>query len=131
MRKNKYRFLSLLFAAGMFAFIMGSCSQSEGSKSAKTGEQTITGEVVDMSCYLGHGAKGEGHEKCAKGCIITKHLPAGILSKDGQVYLLIQDHDKADAYDTAIEHAAETITVSGKVINKNGVQSILVEDVNS
>lgn len=129
MKNKKFKFFGLLMAAGIFAFTMGSCSQSGATKTAKTGKQVITGEVIDMSCYMDHGAKGESHAKCAKGCIIKHHLPAGILSKNGQVYLLIQDHDKADAYDTAMQHAAETITVSGKVFNKNGVQSLLVESV--
>lgn len=130
MKCKNYKFLGLFFAAVLFAFTMGSCSQSSSNEAtAKTGQQTITGEILDMSCYLDHGAKGEGHAKCAKGCILTKHLPAGILGKDGQVYLLIENHDNADAYKAAIEHAAETITISGKVVNKNGVQAIQVSKV--
>jgi|SRR5690625_2738744 len=90
--------------------------------------KTLKGEVLDMSCYMGHGAKGKGHKMCAQGCL-DKGLPAGLLTSDGQVYLLVEDHDKADAYEEAIKHAADNIQVTGKAVNKNGVQALVVESV--
>ncbi len=95
-----------------------------GQSSAKT----LKGEVLDMSCYMGHGAKGKGHQQCAQMCL-DKGLPAGLLTSEGDVYLLVEDHDKAKAYEKAIKHAADNIEVTGKVINKNGVQALVVEDV--
>lgn len=100
------------------------------STNVKTGPQTIKGEILDMSCYMDHDALGESHKKCAQGCL-DKGLPAGILGEDGQVYLLVEDHDASDAYKTALQHAAEKITVSGTVVNKNGVQSLIVKEVNA
>lgn len=89
---------------------------------------TLKGEVLDMSCYMGHGAKGSGHKQCAEMCL-KKGLPAGLLTSSGQVYLLVEDHDKADAYSTVIKHAADQVEVTGKVANKNGVQALVVEEV--
>lgn len=88
---------------------------------------TVKGEVLDMSCYMGHGAKGAGHKQCAQMCL-DKGLPAGLLTSNGQVYLLVEDHNKSDAYKTAIKHAADQVTITGKVANKNGVQALIVED---
>ncbi|MEP6821837.1 MAG: hypothetical protein ABI946_05745, partial [Chthoniobacterales bacterium] len=51
----------------------------------------VTGEVVDMACYVDHGATGEKHADCAKKCI-TSGLPVGLKSADGKTYLLIGDH---------------------------------------
>ncbi len=99
-------------------------SMSAFGQSAKT----LKGEVLDMSCYMGHGAKGKGHQQCAQMCL-DKGLPAGLLTSDGNVYLLVEDHDKAKAYEKAIKHAADNIQVTGKVINKNGVQALVVEEV--
>lgn len=90
--------------------------------------KTLKGEVLDMSCYMGHGAHGQKHKMCAKMCL-KKGLPAGLLTSSGDVYLLIEDHDKAKAYETAIQHAAENVQITGKVINKNGVQALVVEKV--
>src|SRR5271154_3106622 len=42
------------------------------------GEQTIRGELVDLACYLDHGAKGEHHKACATSCAL-KGLPIGLL----------------------------------------------------
>ncbi|MBI3088603.1 MAG: hypothetical protein HYY91_06965, partial [Candidatus Omnitrophica bacterium] len=44
-----------------------------------TGEQTLTGEVVDVFCYLSHPKDGigKGHAGCAKKCI-KSGLPVAI-----------------------------------------------------
>ena len=52
---------------------------------------SVTGEVLDMACYLDHGAHGEKHAECAKTCI-ESGLPVGIKSSDGKVYLVIGEH---------------------------------------
>lgn len=93
---------------------------------AKT--MTVKGEVLDMSCYMSKGAKGAGHKQCAEMCL-KKGLPAGLLTSNGQVYLLVEDHDKADAYNTVIKHAADQVQITGTYANKNGVQALVVEDV--
>ncbi|MGH2642487.1 MAG: hypothetical protein ACRDE2_00940, partial [Chitinophagaceae bacterium] len=89
---------------------------------------TMKGEVLDMSCYMGHGAHGPGHKMCAQMCL-DKGLPAGLLTSNGQVYLLVEDHDKAGAYNDVIKHAADNVTITGRVSSKNGVQALVVEDV--
>jgi hypothetical protein len=47
-------------------------------------ETTIKGEVLDMACYLDHGAQGEKHAACAEKCI-SSGLPVGIKDADGKV----------------------------------------------
>ena len=82
---------------------------------------SVTGEVVDMACYIDHGARGEKHAACAKTCI-ESGLPVGIKSSDGKVYLIIGEHkplNKAHA-----EHAAKTITVKGKLVERDGFRMI-------
>src|SRR4051812_9611136 len=51
----------------------------------------ITGEVVDMACYIDHNATGEKHAECARKCI-TSGLPVGLKADDGKTYLLIGEH---------------------------------------
>lgn len=89
---------------------------------------TLKGEVLDMSCYMGHGAHGPGHKMCAQMCL-NKGLPAGLLTSNGQVYLLVEDHNKENAYKDVIKHAAANVTITGRVADKNGVQALVVEDV--
>jgi hypothetical protein len=92
--------------------------------------ETVTGEVIDMSCYLGHGETGHGasHKKCAETCA-KKGLPMGLLTDDKQVFVLLEDHDNPKAYATAIGEAAQTITIDGRKVTQGGVNGLLVEDV--
>lgn len=147
----KTKFFGTAIAVAFFAFSVASCSQPSSNNSAKdnnaeatttettaktetktpkTGTQTITGEVLDMSCYMDHGAMGQSHKKCAEGCL-KKGLPAGILGSNGQVYILLEDHDASDAYKAALKHAAENVSITGNVVIKNGVQSLIVEKVDA
>lgn len=81
----------------------------------------ITGEVVDMACYVDHGATGEKHADCAKKCIASG-LPVGLKAADGKTYLLIGDHTPMNK--ELAEYAAKTITVEGKVVSRDGFNMI-------
>jgi hypothetical protein len=88
----------------------------------KKGDQmkTITGEVVDLMCYLDHGAKGEKHKGCAEKCI-KGGGPVGLLSGD-QLYLVVGDHQPMN--DELASKAAQTVTLKGKVVERNGMKMI-------
>jgi hypothetical protein len=77
----------------------------------------ITGEVVDMMCYVDHNAMGDKHAGCAAKCI-KGGAPVGIVS-DGKAYLLIGDHKPMN--DQLAEYAGKTITVKGKMAERGGV----------
>lgn len=91
--------------------------------------QTIKGEVVDLSCYIDHGAKGAGHQMCAKMCI-EKGLPAGLLTSNGNLYLLIENHKKSEAYAKLSNFAAKDAAITGHVSEKNGMKALTVEEIN-
>ena len=83
--------------------------------------QTIKGEVVDLMCYLDHGAKGDKHKGCATKCIESGG-PVGLLTPDGQLYLVIGDH--APMNKELAPKAAQTVTLKGKVVERNGMKMI-------
>ena len=91
---------------------------------------TLTGEVVDLACYLSHPAtgRGPGHRKCAETCA-KKGIPMGLLTEDKQVFLLLEDHDAPKGYADAIGKAAETITVEGEKVTQGGMTGIVVQTV--
>jgi len=92
---------------------------------AKSGSEiTVTGEVLDMACYLDHGASGEKHADCAKMCI-SSGLPVGLKTADGKVYLLLGQHKPAN--DMLADHAAQTVTVKGKYVSRDGIN--LLENI--
>jgi len=95
-----------------------------GAETTKAKEVTVTGEVLDMACYLDHGASGAKHAGCAQKCI-SSGLPVGLKGTDGKVYLLIGEHMPAN--EELAKHAAETITVHGKLAERDGIN--LLENI--
>jgi hypothetical protein len=82
--------------------------------------KSVTGEIVDLMCYLDHGAKGEKHQGCAQKCIKSGG-PVGLLSGD-DLYLVIGDHKPMN--EELAAKAAQTVTLKGKVVEKNGMKMI-------
>jgi len=123
MRKSLYLALAAAFTLSAAGYVF---AQGHGHKHGSTTH--ITGEVVDISCYINHDGKGAKHKRCAQSCL-SKGLPMGLLTKDGKLYLLIEDHHHAEAYKSVKSRAAQTVTITGSVHNKGGVQGLTVEAV--
>ena len=94
----------------------------------KVEPKTVTGEILDMKCYMTSGAHGQGHKDCAVMCI-KGGAPMGILADDGKVYLLIEAKDDSGAFEEAKKHAGEMVTITGTLSEKNGVQALIVTEV--
>lgn len=92
--------------------------------------QTVKGEVLDLSCYMNNGDKGRGavHKVCTIKCL-EKGLPAGLLTVDGQVFLLVENHRLAAAYKTAIENGGNQVQITGRVYKRDGLKSLYVEKI--
>jgi hypothetical protein len=88
---------------------------------------TVSGEILDLSCYLSKGSKGARHKTCAKMCA-EKGLPIGVLTEAGDVYLLLEDHDNPDPYEALKKLAGGNAQVAGKKFTRSGMQSILVQE---
>jgi len=91
---------------------------------------TLTGEVVDLACYMAHPetSRGPSHKKCAETCA-KKGLPLGLLTDDKQVYLILEDHENSKPYATVKDKAAEHVTLEGNKVALGGLQAIVVEAV--
>ena len=91
-------------------------------------EQTLTGEVVDVFCYLSHGAEGlgKGHADCAKKCI-ESGLPVALKVGDTLYLAAMDSHDPANK--TLAAYAGERVTVQGKVMERDGQHLIAVTHV--
>jgi hypothetical protein len=85
--------------------------------------KTVTGEVVDMGCYLGHAARGEKHISCATKCL-SQGMPMGLLTSNGTLYLVTLDHDNADPYNSLKDLAGKDVTVTGELLARSGMKAI-------
>jgi hypothetical protein len=81
----------------------------------------VTGEVVDMMCYVDHNAVGEKHgQSCGAKCIKSGG-PVGIVSKD-KAYLVVGEHKPIN--EQLAEYCGKTITVKGKLAERGGIAMI-------
>lgn len=92
-------------------------------------ETTLTGEAVDIACYLA-GNSGEGHAACAAKCA-EGGKPIGLAVGEGEekdLYLVLSD-GMAPPKDVMGEHMGKTVTVKGEVVDEGGMKIIKVASV--
>lgn len=93
---------------------------------------TVTGEVIDYSCYLQLGKHGAKHKDCGTKCL-RNGQPIGLLAKDGSIYLLMdEEHDprrdgQTSLRDAAIEHFAQVVQVTGTRTTVDGQKALYVQ----
>jgi hypothetical protein len=87
----------------------------------------VTGEVLDMTCYIASNLSGPEHAKCAKVCIRNGE-PAGIKTKDGKVYLLTGEPGESINAKLA-DYAAQVVTIKGKKSVRDGFAQLQVEEI--
>jgi hypothetical protein len=85
--------------------------------------KTVTGELVDMGCYLGHAATGDKHSECALRCV-KQGMPMGVLTSNGTLYLVTLDHDNADPYESLKSMAGKQVTLTGELLTRSGMKAI-------
>lgn len=89
---------------------------------------TVTGEVVDLWCYMDHKGHGEKHKVCAITCAKAGN-PIGIADKSGNIYIAMGGKKHQPGRDLLIDHMAETVTVSGKLIKVGGLQAVYITTI--
>jgi hypothetical protein len=93
---------------------------------------TVTGEIIDLSCYLQVGKHGEKHKSCGVKCL-QNNQPIGLLTKNGAVYLLMEEeHDprrdgQASIRQAAIDNFAKIMEVTGTETDHGGYRAIFVQ----
>ena len=127
------RFLGAFMLMAMALFVFGALAVAAPAPTHKAhgaagGAQTISGEIVDMSCYFGKGGKGAGHKECAAQCIANGG-PMGLLTSKGALYVLTMNHDNMDAFNSAKKFAGDKVKVTGAVSTKNGTRALEVNGV--
>lgn len=93
---------------------------------------TVTGEVVDVSCYLQLGKRGEAHVACGTKCI-TNGQPIGLLDEKENLYLLFAEehHPRRDGQvelkTVFLPWLAKTVTVTGVAVEMRGYRGLFVQ----
>ena len=108
-------------------------TNKDGVKAPREGEiTTLTGEVIDVSCYLQLGKHGAKHKECGQKCARNGN-PIGLLTSDGAVWLLMAEehHPRRDGKtdslrDALIEQMANVIKVTGTATTLHGTKGLYV-----
>jgi hypothetical protein len=108
------------FTAGLAVSPLAIAQEHEHGSDAAASKE-VTGEVVDLMCYVDHNAMGEKHgQSCGAKCIKSGG-PAGIVS-EGKAYLVVGEHKPIN--DQLAEYCGKTITVKGKLAERGGIAMI-------
>lgn len=89
---------------------------------------TVTGEAVDMWCYLEAGDRGAAKKACATACAKAGN-PIALLDTDGNLYVAAGLKSHQPAHELLLQKMNEQITVSGTLVNKGGVRMIYIQSV--
>ena len=106
---------------GAFAASPVAIAQENEHAGDTAASKEVTGEVVDMMCYVDHNAVGEKHgQSCGAKCIKSGG-PVGIVS-DGKAYLVVGEHKPMN--DQLADYCGKTVTLKGKMAERGGVAMI-------
>jgi len=100
---------------------------------------TLRGELVDYYCYIEKGARGPEHRDCAVRCV-AGDVCMGLLTTDEKTLMMLSvNHLRAmdprawrgvpDPFTTCRGLLAETVDLTGYIIERNGQKIIEVTDV--
>lgn len=89
---------------------------------------TVKGEIVDLWCFLESGARGADHKDCGITCAKSGN-PIGLVTEQGEVYVMMGLKDHQPARIVLIDKMAATVTVEGTLVKQGGMQVIYVSKV--
>jgi hypothetical protein len=106
---------------------------TEANKKVLAGAKplTLTGEVVDVSCYTQLGKRGEAHKACGAMCVASGS-PAGLLTADGTLYILMPEphHPRRDGKASLAQYLSQkmsqTLTFSGMASDHGGIHTLFI-----
>lgn len=95
-------------------------------------EREFTAQVVDVACYTVHDLKGEEmHRECAQVCA-DQGVSLVLLDSDGRLYHPVgreMPSSGIEENERLRPHAERQVHVSGTVIERGGLRTIVIEGV--
>lgn len=122
MLSTKSRVVAALVLLAAMAAVVPVVTQPKGE------HITVSGEAVDLWCYLEGGDRGAAKKACATSCAKAGNA-IGVIDAKGNLYLAagLKDHQPAQAL--LVDRMNEQVTVTGTLVRKGGVQMIYIESV--
>jgi hypothetical protein len=92
-------------------------------------QTSVTGHLRDSFCYVGMGAHGASHQKCAIGCAKAGIPVVLVDDKTDNYYVLLPPKNAQPLPSSIINKMEDEVTVTGQEYNKGGVRFLTVESV--
>jgi hypothetical protein len=109
------------FIAALAFSPLAIAQEHEHASQDAAASKEVSGEVVDLMCYVDHNAVGEKHgQSCGAKCIKSGG-PVGIVS-EGKAYLVVGEHKPIN--DQLADYCGKTITLKGKMADRGGIAMI-------
>jgi hypothetical protein len=102
-------------STAVLALVLGATLGSQEPVIKRSAPMTLTGEIVDISCYKSKGVAGgtgAAHVDCAKICILQKDGAVGILT-DGDGLFKIWGAAAKDKYAKVMPYIGQTVEITG------------------
>ncbi len=106
-------------------------SAEANKKVLETGKPArVTGEVVDVSCFLQLGKRGPAHVACGTKCL-QNGQPIGLLDGDKLYIVMAEEHHprrdgQTDLKSVFIPLLSKTVTVNGMEVETKGYHALFV-----
>lgn len=92
-------------------------------------EVSFTATVVDLSCKVVYNLSGKDHRMCSQVCA-DNGIPLGLVTADGTFYLPVSAGMPGTGANELLKpHAEHSVRVSGKVIKRAGMNTIIIDSV--
>lgn len=125
MRKAALTALSL----GIMALAANPASAQMMQMAEDAHEVSFTATVVDLSCKVVYGLTGEDHRMCAQVCA-DAGIPLGLVTADGEFFLPVTTAMPGASSNAELKaHAEHQVHVTGKVIERAGMSTIIIESI--
>ena len=103
-------------------------SQEMKMEMAEGTDVEFTAQVVDLSCKVVYGLSGEEHRMCAEVCA-DNGIPLGLVA-DGKLYMPVSKAMPGTGANEQLKPLAEKeVKVKGKVIERGGLNTIIIESI--
>lgn len=90
-------------------------------------DATMTGTIVDVSCYSSLGASGPTHKACAQTCAHSGS-PLGFMA-DGVIYMPVSSKPNDPQNAKLVNFAEGKVKVTGTVKEVGGLHTIIIKTI--
>jgi hypothetical protein len=109
--------------------VLGLVGSVPAAEHAGAMPKSITGEVVDVACYVGSGAHGAGHKSCAEACAKGGGSLGILQDKTNKLYIVVAPKPGGNPNAKLMDHISHKVQVTGPVSMRGGVNTIAVQTV--